>query len=154
MWWELWFELPPVAQPPPQPDPEYRGTFYLKWVKKGTPQPSQFGVALTWDTTTSFPVSASTAWTSPVTVTLPTLTPVTWPMPLTEAALALEIENRILDWGWGPPSDVIYEWQKEWKRCRRKEKRNRMERRKTDISITLHPPKSVKHLVIICLMAL
>lgn len=61
----------------------------------------------TCETITSFPVSASTAWTRPVTVTLPMAMPLTWPMPLTEAMSSLAREKRMLDWGWGPPSDVI-----------------------------------------------
>lgn len=65
---------------------------------------------ITCDTTTSLPVSVSTAWTKPVTVMLPTDRPWTWPRLFTEAMFSWDREKRMLDWGCGPPSDVIYKW--------------------------------------------
>lgn len=57
---------------------------------------------------TSLPVSASTARTTPDTVLLPTVSPCTSPTPFTTATLSLLMEKRMLDCGWGPPSEVTW----------------------------------------------
>lgn len=62
---------------------------------------------------TSLPVSASTACTTPDTVPLPTARPRTSPALFTTATLSLLMEKRILDWGCGPPSEVIWSGEKQ-----------------------------------------
>lgn len=52
---------------------------------------------ITWDTTTSFPVSASTACTTPVTVPFPAATPLMSPVLFTDAIFSLVMEKMMLD---------------------------------------------------------
>lgn len=52
---------------------------------------------ITWDTTTSFPVSASTACTTPVTVPFPIATPLMSPVLFTDAIFSSLMEKMMLD---------------------------------------------------------
>lgn len=77
----------------------------IRWFDAGADEET---LSVTWEITTSLPLSVSTACTTPVTVMLPIATPCTRPMVLTEAMFESLKENRMLDWGCGPPSDVIW----------------------------------------------
>ena len=62
----------------------------------------------TWENTMTFPVSSFTVWMVPWTTALPTTFPVTWPLLLTTATVWLLMEKWMIDWGWGPPSDITW----------------------------------------------